>query len=81
MSFNTDKNKQAEEVIFSRKLRKGFHPNYYFNDQSVEILVAHKYLGSTLDEKLLFTNCINDKINKTLKGVGLLGKLSTLIPR
>ena len=43
--------------------------------------MAHKHLGLTLDEKLSFTNCINDKINKTLKGVGLLRKLSTLLPR
>ena len=81
MSFNLDRNKQAQEVIFSRNLRKVFHPNLSFNDQAIERLVAHKHLGLTLDEKLSFTNCINDKINKTLKGVGLLGKLSTLIPR
>ena len=81
MSFNPDKNKQAQEVIFSRKLRKVFHPNLSFNDQPIERSVAHKHLGLTLDEKLSFTNCINDKINKTLKGVGLLRKLSTLLPR
>ena len=79
MSFNPDKNKQAKEVIFSRKLRKVFHPNLSFNDQPIERSVAHKHLGLTLDEKLSFTNCINDKINKTLKGVDLLRKLSTLL--
>ena len=42
---------------------------------------AIKHLGLTLDEKLSFTNCINDKINKILKGVGLLSKLSTILPR
>ena len=41
--------------------------------------MAHKLLGLTLDEKLSFTNCLDDKINKTLKGVGLLRKLSTLL--
>ena len=81
MSFNPDRNKQAQEVIFSRKLRKVFHPNLSFNDQPIERSVAHKHLGLTLDEKLSFTNCINDKINKTLKGVGLLRKLSTLLSR
>ena len=79
MSFNPDRNKQAQEVIFSRKLRKVFHPNLSFNDQPIERSVAHKHL--ILDEKLSFTNCINDKINKTLKSVGLLRKLSTLLPR
>ena len=78
MSFNPDKNKQAKKVKFSRKLRKAFHPNLSFNGQPAVRSVAHKHLGLTLDEKLSFTNCINDKINKTLKGVGLLRKLSML---
>ena len=52
----------------------------YFNDQSVEKSVAHKHLGLPLDEKLSYTNCINNKINKTVKGVGLLRKLSTILP-
>ena len=43
--------------------------------------MPHKHLGLTLDEKLSFTNCINDKVNKTLKGVALLCKLTTLLPR
>ena len=81
MSFNPDRNKQAQEVIFSRKLRKVFHPNLSFNNQPIERSVAHKHLGLTLDEKLSFTNCINDKINKILKGIGLLRKLSTLLQR
>ena len=69
MSFNLDRYKQAQEAIFSRKLRKGFHPNLFFNDQPIKRSVAHKHLGLTLHEKLLFTDCINDKINKTLKSV------------
>ena len=43
MPFNPDRNKQAQEVIFSSKIRKGFHPNLYFNDQAVERSVAHKH--------------------------------------
>ena len=43
--------------------------------------MAHKHLGLTLDGKLSFTNCINDKINKTSKSVGLLCKLSALLPQ
>ena len=31
MYFNPDRNKQAQEVIFPRKTRKGFHPNLDFN--------------------------------------------------
>ena len=80
MSFNPDGNKQTQEFIVSRKIRKGFLSNLFFNDQPIERSVVHKYLGLTLDEKLSFTNSINDKINKTLKGVGLLRRLSTLSP-
>ena len=79
MYFNPDKNKQAK-VIFSRKLTKVLHPNLSFNDQPIEKSVAHKHLGLTLDGKVSFSNCINDKINKTLKGFGLLCKLSMLLP-
>ena len=59
MSLNPDRNKPK---MFSRKLRKGFHFNLSFNDQSFGI------------------NCISDKINKILKGVGLLRKLTRLLP-
>ena len=41
---------------------------------------ANKHLGLTLDEKLSFTNYINDKTKKTLKCLVLLHKLSTLLP-
>ena len=44
-------------------------------------MLAHKHLGLTLDKKLLFTNCINDNINNTMKGIGFLHKLSMLLPR
>ena len=66
MFFNPGRNKQAQEVIFSRKLRKVFQPNLSFNDQPIEISVAYKHLGLTLDGKLPFANCVNDKISKTL---------------
>ena len=81
MSFNPDRNEQAQELIVSRKLRKDFHINLSFNDQRIERSVAHKHLEPTLNEKLSFTNCINEKTNKTLKAVGLPRKLSTLLPR
>ena len=31
MSFNLDLNKQAPEVIFSRKLKNSSHPKIFFN--------------------------------------------------
>ena len=35
MSFNPDLNKQAQEVIFSRKLNKSSHPKIFFNNAPV----------------------------------------------
>ena len=35
MSFNPDINKQAQEVIFSRKLQKSNHPSLTFNGTCV----------------------------------------------
>ena len=81
MYFNPDENKQTQEFIVSRKIRKGFLPNLSFNGQPIERSVVHKYLDLTLDEKLSFTSSINDKINKTIKSVGLFRKLSTLSPQ
>ena len=81
MSFNLDRTKHAQEIIFSRKTRKSLHPNLYINDQIIGRSVPHKHLGLTLDEKLSLTNWINDKTSKTLKGVNVIRKLSTLLPR
>ena len=36
MSFNRDRNKQPQEVILSRKIRKSFHPSLYFNDSRLK---------------------------------------------
>ena len=35
MSFNPDQNKQAQEVIFSRKITKSSHPQISFNNMPV----------------------------------------------
>ena len=35
MSFNPDLNKQAQEVVFSRKLNKSSHPKMFFNNAPV----------------------------------------------
>ena len=36
MAFNRDPTKQAQEVVFSKKLQQSFHPNLYFNKFVVE---------------------------------------------
>ena len=62
MSFNPDPSKQAQEVIFSRKIQKTCHPSIYFNNKSVKQVPSQKHLGLILDNKLTkllgyYVNC------------------------
>ena len=81
MSFNPDRTKQAQEIIFSRKNNAIAHPPLFFNNSEIKLSSNQKHLGLTLDSKLSFNEHINDKINQANKGVGLLQKLQTILPR
>ena len=52
MSFNLDPNKQAQEVIVSRKLKKVCHPPLHFNNNNVSQVSSPKHVGLTLDTML-----------------------------
>ena len=52
MSFNSEPNKQATQVIFSRKKKPDNHPVLNFNDLPVASAPMQKLLGLILDEKL-----------------------------
>ena len=81
MSFNPDPNKQATEVVFSRKLKPAVHPCLYFNGTTVSNTLYQKHLGLILDKKLLFRHHLNEKITKCNKGIGLIKRLSKCLPR
>ena len=49
MSFNPDPSKQAQEVIFSRKIQKTGHPSIRFNNKSLKQVPSRKHLELTLD--------------------------------
>ena len=51
MSFNPDPNKQAQEVIFSRKLKKVCHLSLRFNINNVSQASSQKHLRLTLDNR------------------------------
>ena len=75
MIFNPDLSKQAQEVIFSRKIKKLLHPTLLFNNIPLSNSLFQKHLGLTLDTKLNFSEHIKS-ITKTIgKAVGLLRKL------
>ena len=81
MSFNPDPLKQAQEVIFSRKMTKTNHPTLVFNENPVHQVALHKHLGMYLDCKLNFEEHLKTIINKIIKTIGLLRKFQNFLPR
>ena len=81
MSFNPDKPKQAQEIIFPRKNQKVIHPPAIFNNMPVVCSSCQKHLGIYLKEKLNFFNHIKGKISKANKDIGILRKLYNVLPR
>ena len=81
MNFNPDTTKQAQEVIFSRKVKKTVHPPLLFNNASVTRTSSHKHLGIILDNQLKFDDHIKMVFRKISKTIGLLRKLHNFLPR
>ena len=80
MSFNPDPNKQAVEMLFSRKRSEQNHPPLFFNNVLVAFASDHKQLGIILDCKLLLTKYISEKVAKARKGIGIICHLSFHVP-
>ena len=72
MSFNPDPGKQTQEVIFSLKIQKAYHPSIYFNNKSVKQVHSQKHLEMILDTKLNFQGHLKNILNKVYKTIGLL---------
>ena len=72
MSSSPDPSKQAQEVIFSRKINKVHHPPPLFNNSTIQQIPSQKHLGIHLDGGLKFKHHINEKINKVNKGTGII---------
>ena len=81
MSFNPDFSKQAQEVIFSRKININNHPAVSFNNLPINRKSTQKHLGLLLDERLNFSEHINEKLKKVTKSINLLRKLNLTLPR
>ena len=70
MSFNPDPLKQAQEVIFSWKRNKLYHPDIIFNSNPVKKSSYQKHLSMFLDSKLDFDEHIKgvfDKANESIR--------------
>ena len=81
MSFNPDLNKQAQEVVFSRKLNKSSHPKMFFNNAPVVHASWQKHLGMFLEDSLNFSYHIKEKMFKAMKGIVIIKKLGKTLPQ
>ena len=81
MHFNPDPNKQANEVIFSRKSKVHSHPPLTFNNNDVKQCPHQKHLGIILDSKLDFNIHVDNKIKKCYRMIGIIKRLSVSVPR
>ena len=81
MLFNPDPQKQAQEVIFSRKTIKAPHLSVVFNNVPAVQSSCQKHLGVYLDQKLNFTHHIKEKVTKANKGIAVIKKFQTKLPR
>ena len=79
MSFNPDPSKQTQEIIFSRKTKKIFHPSLRFNNSIVSRSPYQKHLGIFLDVRLTFEEHLR-VITTKVKTIGLLRKLQKSLP-
>ena len=81
MNFNPDTSKQAQEVIFSGKVKVTAHPQLVFNSYPVHETATQKHLGMFLDFKLNFQELFANMLNKVNETIGLLRKLQNALPR
>ena len=81
MNFNPDPNKQAQEIIFSRKKTASLHPVVYFDNKPVKSTQIHKHLGMMLDSNLSYKHNMKSILNKVNSTNGLLSKFQLILPR
>ena len=81
MGFNPDPNKQAQEVIFSRKLQKLVYPPLHFNNIAVTQPTTQKHLGALLNVQLDFQEHVKNIYCKVNKTIGLLRKFHNTLTR
>ena len=74
MQFNPDPNKQAQEVIFSKKAERKYSLPLSCNKTEVRTCQSQKHLGFILDKQIHFTEHINSKISKRDKLIGIIKK-------
>ena len=77
VTFNPDRSKQAQEIIFSRKLKKATHSPLLFNNNYVFQVNSQTHLGVIFDVKLIFEEHMKNIFNKTNKMIRFSGNSLT----
>ena len=80
MIFNPDLSKQAQEVIFSRKIKILLHPTLLFINIPLSNRLFQKHLRLTLNIKLSFSEYIKSITKKISKTMVLLRKFQQILP-
>ena len=81
ISFNADRSKHAQEVIFSRKSKRSTNPPLVFNNKNVSQTYSQKHLGVILDFRLTSEEHLSNILDKVNKAVGLLRILRNVLTR
>ena len=80
MNFNHDSGKQAQEVLFSRKLLRVSQLKLFFSNSNVAQTNSQKHFGVLLDSKSMFHE-LDIVFTKLRKAIGLLRKLNIILLR
>ena len=65
MSLNPDPQKQAIELLFTKKRQQADHRIILFNNIPMKKVDEHKHLGIILDSELSFSSHIKSAISRT----------------
>ena len=80
-SFNPDPNKQAQEIIFTRKSKNMRHLPLIFNKSKVFQSTTQKHSSLILDNRLSFEEYLTTMGAKVSRTIALLRKLQHVLPR
>ena len=80
MSFNLNPTKQAQEVFFSRKIKKTLYTLLNFHNTNVKQNVFQKHLGLILESQFSFEEHLKITFNKVNETVKIIRKLRNSLP-
>ena len=81
MSFNPDPTKQAQEVIFSRKIKKPLHTPLNLNNINYKQTTFQKRLGLVLDSQITLEEHLKTVFSKVKRTIKLIPKPRNSLPR